>query len=1510
MTDDRVESADDIDDDDLRQFYSKALDVWQPMGQLGDNEQRQPLIVPGTWESNARNWYRYSDDSSKLEDPDADCVGRPWSVIADDDDIVDAILDHDYRLPHLTINYQTRGLDEWQPKNDDGWIDGRPLPDYADVDCMALFADVDFSSDAKTRPVDDDTREQVEDDLETWRDAFAGAVGGDRDAVAMLDSVGGTYILLRPAVTLAIGRLADLRLNDSQAQLLMRELANKWKQFTIEVQEEIDEDGGQWDAFNLDGKTNKNRLYKAPLAIHKELPGVVTPIDPADPTFELTHFDDVNAGLIWEVEQWADRFTSVPDEASDWAAELVATLWDCEPDDWKDTLVDWAKEADQAAAEATANAVDEFDPDDVDIGTLAGSVDFVTDRTDMWDAVNACNCETVASKLGIISDSEQAKRDDVTRIEVTWRKSDSGDSAMVNAEQFTDMDGMNGLGGPADLVAFTKFGSSDEKPDSWRQDPDKIATVLQWFWAESCFDVPVYVPEAGEKYTDSDGKTQKRDQTPNWAIRRVAELLDIAPDAAIDDRSDNIVVPTLYNRILAVLDDAGVDHGRQYRAAPADVDGRDASAVKLNINVSDIIAGSDADIPDDGFWAGAGISSSSADNQSTWTKKYGIKDRDSVELGGIGKHEVAVPGIDLKWIEQTNRRAGWAWERTVYDEDGNSHTTIDYILNADIELLSRLDYDDGQDIRTEWKLRVNPTTNEPQREITVTPAAFNSSREFRDEIVGKTESVVFNHCGKGSKAVNELKRMLNAQDAPRRTAHGKISLVEDDNAAYLVTPNGTIGADGWIDDRDAPHIFAGRVEGVQSEWQADPELIDAIDDDLAAHVAELLPRIRDDSDRWLPMLGYVFASTFRPVLFDQPASQVNTWNLLHVSGKSGSGKSAIAKTLWGAIGMNPQSTTGAEKTRHAQVHMFSATNGLPVMMDEYNPTNWANWKADAFHEHLKKSTDAQSIEKGNPDQSLEEYRFETSPVILGEQTLPDDMPALSRRAIELQVTKSSTSRGSETQQRFTKLQGLSDDDHGLGLHHHGIAWWSWVCDSVRNPLEVVNDWHEADEWMRSHLSERGININEKMDRTMYQQGLQTVVFGIRRWREFASDIGADSELLPDDEDIIDALEYLIEAKTGDFAQSVDNESAFLEVLGDAASKTNDLGPDDGIEQEYVCRDQHYRLVKLHSEDPTQLRIHLKSCLSEVSRYLRDYGIDVDLYEKSDYMGWLRAAAEDPDSFVNSPSIATSIGDRRLRCVSVNFGELCDELDVHRHDFIPSGIDESKSNESGSSDDDDDGSDDSWDADMKPIGEIEPKNQLTASTTGSVEIEQYDGLNGSTDRPDLQIHITDDTGRAKLVFWEEDHIPTKIIEDGVIEPDALLVRNANPQPGYDDDDDDELVYDTDRTSVDAAQIGAGAIPSADTGPNDELPTTDVGTTAEHADDEGTAESNPSNERIDDRITQETTKLQTGEGADRDAVAKAVASELNLKAERVSERIDQLLANDRGIYRTTTDCLKPK
>jgi len=478
---------------------------------------------------------------------------------------------------------------------------------------------------------------------------------------------------------------------------------------------------------------------------------------------------------------------------------------------------------------------------------------------------------------------------------------------------------------------------------------------------------------------------------------------------------------------------------------------------------------------------------------------------------------------------------------------------------------------------------------------------------------------------------------------------------------------------------------------------------------------------------------------------------------------------------------------------------------MPVAMDEYNPVNWASWKADAFHEHLKKSTDAQSIEKGNADQSLTEYRFEVSPLVLGEQQLPESMPALPRRAVEVTLQTLSTARGTDTAERFNTLRGLSDDDWGLGLHHHAVAFWSDVCSAAESPIDVVNDWHQTNDWLREQLDDRGIDIDGELPRAMHQQGLQTVAFGLRRWRQFAVDSGADPNLLFDDDDIVETLEHLIQEKTGEHAASVDNENAMLELLGDAAAIRTPGDEYNDERQEYVVYDDHYTIKHRETAEPTELRLHLKSVLTQLSKFSRDYGLDASLYQKSDYYRWLKSAAENPDSFVIDSSKVTRLDSSKKRCVAIEFEQMTDELNVHPDDLLPSWMGD-EPDQSKIDDDDGDG--------PTSIASLKKGDRDVTVTANVVDVDD--------DQPDAIRHkatLEDATGTIEAVVWDDDDAEHELNEEervtisnaAVGEFESALQLNVNAESNIDavilnaDDADTQQAATTDGGAAEYEQL---------------------------------------------------------------------------------------------------------
>lgn len=1416
------DSAEEIPDDAVATHYERALDVYRELGTIdADGDVLDALLVPGTSAEGIRAWYKSTNDPEHTEG--ADGAGRPYIARADAEDVPEEVQEWDHATVFSTINYQPVDADDWTPYAwEDGreWADGKPLPEYRDIRGLALFADVDFDADAKTRPVDDETRDLVEDALEQWVDAYADAVG-ERDLVHVLDSVGGTYVMLAPRATAAILSWAHDTLEAEDRERLVDELASRWREFNADVQEEVAEEIPDLaDVFALDGNTNKNRLYKAPLAVHKSLPGVVTPIDTDDIRFSFTRIEDVDDELVEECREWAAEFTHLDgdEDVDEYAAQLVETLFpdvDVDVDapegvggtaPWRLVLREWLQE--DRAARSTAV---EVSLDDLDVDLDADELTLTDDPEAPFAAARALNVEAVAEELGIVSNSKHAERDEATRIEVNWRQSSSGDSAIVRAENFTDLADSSG-GDAADLVAWTTLGSSNSKPTGWRRDGEKVSQVLDTL-RDLGFSIPVYVPARGGSYT-VDGETKTRSRTPNWALAKVARLLDLAPEAAIDE-TEEITVPTLHNRVLAVLNYHGIDHGRDQKDVHMDADGRDVVATDQDIDVGDYEpddahaeSGEDAaaDAPEPETGDGSG-DDEDAGEASTWTARYGIHDR-SFMAGKSSPSDVRLPGCDdLVWIEfqkYGQRTAGYAYR----EEDDEGRITYDLVTNADLELVSRLTYPDQDDRDEEWELRINPTDpREPPKTITVDPSAFNSPRDFREEIKGQSGSMRFDAI-RGHQTVDALKTLVNAQEAPRRKAYSRIKLIHEGvDEPRLVTPEGTLGPGGWVDEPE--HVWGDMGEGdVIDKWELNPDL-DDVDEDAAREVAELLPQTRVH-ERFLPVLGYVFASTFRAPITETSATATDKWNHIQGFGDTGAGKSSSGEKLWEFIGMRGE-LIKSKMTPHSSLVTLASTNAVPLLLDEYKPAEWRDYKRDSFHEHMRDASTGSTTSKTWNYPTQKTYHLSSSVALFGEGRFPDDANALARRTIETTMSQRATTPDTPMYEAFKQLSTATDDDGEKATLHHALAWWSYTLGRVDDKLELVEEWNEAREWALDEMERRGHDLGEVLDRDMYRQAIQTITFGVRIWRTFAQDVlDVDAEALPTDAEIGDAIEYVTQRKNDETAINRSDRDLFFELAGHAAEKVDDEGV-----QEYLVEGQHYAFVHEENDSrPTELRVHLRSAVEELNRYVRDYNLSLDVASKNDYYSWIKEATDDPNSYAVDVGKVTN----GKRMVAVDWEKLRDEVDVLMSNFRPHEDPASVNDfdeESGAGDDDDDGDGGSGSGDGSPdtpLADVEDGDRATVS----VRVDDP-----SSDTPDAiatEATAVDATAELRLVVWASSDADVAL-DDG----DHYRIRDVDVSE-YEGDLELHVQEDTEFDSI---AEGASHTPLADAGANETLDTTATG-----------------------------------------------------------------------------------
>ena len=404
-------------------------------------------------------------------------------------------------------------------------------------------------------------------------------------------------------------------------------------------------------------------------------------------------------------------------------------------------------------------------------------------------------------------------------------------------------------------------------------------------------------------------------------------------------------------------------------------------------------------------------------------------------------------------------------------------------------------------------LRVVPAGNEEPYQVTVPMTVFNDARKFKDKVVtGFTTTFDVDY-----QKLDKLRAHVGQMNAPHRQTVGHIGLHESESEDEWVTPVGSIGPEGWIEDPE--FAFVAAENDKWDEWALAPDddlAEDGYDPETVARSLSLLPQTRDP-ERFLPILGWFYAAPFRPYIMEWEGE----FNLLGVVGDTGAGKTAMIGECWRMFGMtdNPIS---AKSTSFSARTMLSTSNALPVWLDEYMPAEMDTRKVNGLHECLKTSTRGGTYLSGNKDQSLSGYRLKAPAVVSGEQ--PFSRGSEQRRAIMTALRKEPVAKGSETRARFLELEGI---DH----RHHAYALYQWITGL--DVKEVKAAWESAHERVQRILE--GMEEDPSLEK-IEEQGLQTVVFGVSMWRRFAEReaFGVDTEAIIPEKVGGDSIRWLID----------------------------------------------------------------------------------------------------------------------------------------------------------------------------------------------------------------------------------------------------------------------------------------------------------------------------------------------------------------------------------------------
>jgi hypothetical protein len=1290
----------ELDKETIRQHYERIAPVMEKLAQCGGNETIGLNDYAG--------WYvKREQNDFDLIDEGYDREGRCATLATDYDTVAGRI---DRALYALTSYKDPDALRDWQPctitDSETEWRDQSPTPGYGDLRGVMAWGDIDLVDELKPQrgDLDDGTRETIEATLSAYMDEFA-TLYGDRDAVYALDSVGGAYIMGAPAATLPIANLFN---DDADARTrVMEAFVDRSNEWLKEAQQRVEgRVAGAADVIDPDWVNNCNRQYKAPLSLHTDHDAVVVPLSTEAPSYELAAFEDVDGDLIQAAQSWAGGLTGTFDDMTDCSETLVKRLWPDAYDDagsWTDALESWVeaerqREAQEEKARQRARERRLQRKEQIDGGV--GAVPITPHLSDIYDALDHLDIERVAEQTiasqwtdratGKSDNSGSGKRAFIP----TWGGSaNSGNANYVDTENGIWVDtGDEYSGGPVKmaLIANENWSRGDTPSgEDWGRGLEYLR--------EAGFEIPIYTPDA--RSVDANGDDYEK--MPYWAVRKAAVALGVLPeDAFIQAQNargegyEKFPGAETYNHALAAIEDAGLDHGREYMtdsgARPDDPQPEQSNdGVKPDETADSEESQAEGDAAD--------ADDADAESQTPPPTATNTSENDFQSFSELDRND----GGYGYW--KSDESTGKTW----YEPITNFTFDVDSFLFKDGERLIHM--------------TVIPASGEREYDLTVSADVFNDARRFRDNVVTGLTTTFEG----GPADLNELRKLVGGQDAPVRSGTHHMGLHPD--SGEFVTPNGVLTADGWSEDPGKAYIE--REIGAERAFGLSPDGDTNYDPVAVTEILERLPKSRF-SQRFLPAMGWLYAAPLRPYIQDWEGQ----FNTLHVTGETGAGKSSTLSVLWQLLGMSGE-PMACDDTKFALMTAMASTNSIPMWFDEYKPGDMKDWEVDRFQNLMRSTTRGGVATRGNADKSTEEYKLRAPLMISGEQSIQG--PAEQRRTIQTRFKDGVKESGSPTKQAFAELTGMAYhkdgqtvEPDGYDLSQHALAYYRFI---LRQPPAMLKDlWADSRSYIRELFQTNGITGVDDLPR----QGVQTIYFGMTLYRAFAEEMAgeagmpADALDLPGSGELDEALLY-IARQFGDSGSRKSHLDRFVELASRAATEG------------YLEADKHFTFVN-QGQANEQLALKLSSVHDRVSKYVRDHGLDSEdlLNNAADYRDRMGEQADDADSYIITHSQKTP---PLARCARLDTEMAADQLEFSRLAFGAEPLDEE---DDGETSDDGTGPNGGGDAAHGATSIANCAESLTGYVTVTAEVLTASEIGESG----VKLVLQDSTAAIDMVVW--------------------------------------------------------------------------------------------------------------------------------------------------------------
>lgn len=476
--------------------------------------------------------------------------------------------------------------------------------------------------------------------------------------------------------------------------------------------------------------------------------------------------------------------------------------------------------------------------------------------------------------------------------------------------------------------------------------------------------------------------------------------------------------------------------------------------------------------------------------------------------------------------------------------------------------------------------------------------------------------------------VQGVLRILSRRQVPVRQGRSVIGYVEHDDGPRWLTPDGLIGPDGPIEDSDL--VLVGHDLGLAAALRY-PMEDEATCRALAAKVLPDLLEINEPAIV-LPVLGWFFAAPFKARLM----RILKRFPILWVWGTQGSGKTSLIKEVfWRLMGVEPKESQDAfsvTETKFGLIRLLSATNSVPIFLDEYRPEDMSQRELNTVH-RLGRSIYGGEVERrGRANLSVVSFHL-AAPLCIGGEARTSDA-ALIDRLVSVTPDPNTIKTIPAYEEAFRRLERL--DLAVLAVPYIRFALGRDTAADLKVATEIT------DQVLATIPGGKKVSIR-------CRDNLRVVVLGLTMFEAFAAAMGVQG--LPE----LD-VEAALSASIADLMDGEEGAKSPLDLFVESCSVLAYNGA--------LVENRHWAVVG------GLTCLHLRSCWEVYLEHQRKIGQPVDAGALRPLRRMLRENHQ-RGGYVKDLAKVVAMGDRRVRTIALDLDEASKFLDV---DEFPKGND--------------------------------------------------------------------------------------------------------------------------------------------------------------------------------------------------------------------------------------------